>query len=69
MATPDGSVYDAIYLAIADREGVPFEEVKEALLHREAWGDYFWSAWDHTVSDAASLFCRVTNREQKEEVI
>lgn len=68
MTGPDGSVYDAIYLAVAERKGAPFEEVKRELLHRATPDDHFWAVWDSTVSEAADLFCRVTNRQPKEEV-
>lgn len=67
MSQPDGSVHDAIYLAAAERQNVSFELVKQVLTHREIPGDDFWAAWDQTVSDAVSLYCRMTGTEIKEE--
>jgi hypothetical protein len=65
--TPDGSVYDAIYLAVSERQEIPFADVKKELTHREVPDDYFWHAWDRAVSDAVSLYCQVTGTEPKEE--
>lgn len=56
------SVYDAIYEAVAEREGVDIEDVRRELQHREIPADDFWAAWDSAVSDASELFCRVTGR-------
>lgn len=64
---PDGSVYDAIYLAVADQQDVSFGEVKAVMLHRDVPGDSFWFAWDQAVSDATQVFCQVTGRTPKEE--
>jgi len=53
------NVYDAIFEAVAERLGVPVENVKAELLHRDFPDDGFWAMWDETVAEAADLYERV----------
>ena len=60
---PDGSVFDALFVAIAEREGVEFEAVRETLLHRQFPGDHFWFAWDQALVEGVDLFQQVKREE------
>ena len=53
-------LYEAMYEAIAEREGVDPGAVAKALTHRVFLDDGFWAAWDDAIAEGAALFRYVT---------
>lgn len=52
----EASAEEALCTSIAGELGVSVEAVERVLAHREYADDWFWAAWDHTVTAGKNLY-------------